>query len=91
MFKKYTFHVDDGHAWLRVPIEDLRELGLLKRISRFSFIAKSLGYAFLEEDGDTALFVEAATAKGWSIEWDEIDEGSESLVRSLPGFKRNEF
>ena len=50
---KYTFISDPGHAWLRVPLAEIRGLD----ISSFSF--RDANYAYLEEDLDAGTFMRA--------------------------------
>ena len=58
---KYKFIADPGHGWLEVPIKELIELGIVEKISPYSYIKGE--FAYLEEDCDATEF---AKAKGWS-------------------------
>ena len=58
--KKYRFIADSGHAWLEVPIEELKTLGIADKISTYSYMNN--GMAYLEEDCDAPVF---AAAKKW--------------------------
>jgi len=60
MSKRYTHHQDPGHGWLEVPRAELDVLGLLPKISAYSY--QNGEQVFLEEDRDMALF---GDAKGW--------------------------
>jgi hypothetical protein len=51
---RYHFYTDGGHGWLRVPLEELKELGIEKKISSYSYKDKVFGY--LEEDLDLSTF-----------------------------------
>lgn len=64
-----TFHSDPGHGWLAVPKKLLRELGVAGKISSCSY--QSGDMAFLEEDGDASVFVEAAQTAGVQIKFVE--------------------
>jgi hypothetical protein len=64
--KMYTYMTDPGHGWLSVPYSDLEELGLVDKISPYSYMNASR--VFLEEDGDMSMFLEAAARAGWKIE-----------------------
>ena len=55
----YMFFADPGHAWLRVPISALDALDIRHRISRYSYISADLSTAYLEEDSDAPMFLEA--------------------------------
>ena len=61
----YTFHEDPGHGWLEVPMEDLRELGVVGKITSCSY--RKGDTAYLEEDLDCSTFAKAAKAAGWTI------------------------
>ena len=58
---------DSGHGWARVPLELLNWLGLLDRITPFSYLRG--GYAYLEEDCDLTVFAEACRSAGLPIEF----------------------
>jgi hypothetical protein len=54
----YKFITDAGHGWLSVPLEDIRKLGIADQISSYSYITHTRAY--LDEDSDAAIFLEAA-------------------------------
>ena len=64
-----TFISDPGHGWLRVPVTDIAALGIEGDLSPYSFISictephQSGKFAYLEEDDDCAVFVQACKAK----------------------------
>jgi hypothetical protein len=53
----YVFFTDPGHGWLRVKLAELVALGIAEKISRFSYMHG--GYAYLEEDCDAGVFLQA--------------------------------
>ena len=55
--QKYRFISDPGHGWLEVPIEELLDLGIWDKISGYSY--QKGGMAYLEEDCDAPLFIDA--------------------------------
>jgi len=57
MAAKYRFIEDPGHAWLEVPRAELVELGILEKVSQYSYQHGDMVY--LEEDCDAGLFVDA--------------------------------
>lgn len=63
--KTYKFFEDPGHGWARVPLADLRTLGVAHRISRCSYTDST--YAYLEEDCDLATFMHFAKKAGWNV------------------------
>ena len=61
----YHFYSDPGHGWLRVPREELRELGIESKISKYSYQKGS--FVYLEEDCDAPEFINALSeARGVS-------------------------
>ena len=59
--KTYIFHTDPGHGWLAVPYKDLVELNIQDKISDYSYSKGATAY--LEEDCDAAVFINAYKAK----------------------------
>lgn len=57
MQKTFTFYSDPGHGWMKVHRQDLRTLGLILKISPYSYMRGD--YAYLEEDLDASVFIEA--------------------------------
>jgi hypothetical protein len=55
--KKYHFFSDAGHGWVKVPIADLKVLGIADKISGCSL--QRGDFAYLEEDCDATLFGKA--------------------------------
>jgi hypothetical protein len=55
--KVFIWHVDPGHAWLKVKRNDLIALGIAEDISVYSY--RRGEYAYLEEDCDAGIFVAA--------------------------------
>ena len=91
-----TFVSDPGHGWLRVPLVDIAALEIESDISACSFIdtriepRRSGGFAYLEEDCDCAVFVQACKAK--NIPMPTIKEKYvEYFNRNRPGFGDPQF
>lgn len=86
---KLLFIEDAGHGWLRVPVAELIELGLVQAISAFSYISPSRKWAYLEEDCDVERYL---VAKGWGKdEWAnniKRQHSTRSAVRGYDSFKR---
>jgi hypothetical protein len=59
--KTYKLHTDPGHGWLAVRCKELAELGIADKITSFSYVKGEMAY--LEEDLDLAVFVDAYRAK----------------------------
>jgi hypothetical protein len=54
---KLNWMVDPGHAWLVVELSELDALGIRDKISSYSYKKDNLAY--LEEDCDAAIYIEA--------------------------------
>ena len=61
MQKTYILHSDPGHGWLAVKAKELQELGILEKITPYSYMNGKTVY--LEEDCDLSTFFEAYRAK----------------------------
>lgn len=61
---KFLFLSDGGHGWLRVPLAVIREETpeLIEKITKYSYMNSR--YAYLEEDQDAPLFLNALKEKG---------------------------
>lgn len=63
--KVVQVYSDSGHAWAKVELKELYELGLLGEISCFSYVRQQKltsglkVYAYLEEDCDLAKYIDA--------------------------------
>lgn len=66
---RLRFCSDPGHGWLVVPLELLDRLGLLDRITSYSYIRG--GNAYLEEDCDCSTFLAAAKGAGLAVTFQE--------------------
>ena len=62
MKTNYIFHSDPGHAWLAVKKAELKRLKIDFMISSFSYMNGETAY--LEEDRDAEVFLNAKKAKG---------------------------
>ena len=63
--KTYNFVQDFGHGWVEVPLKDVKQSGVLKDITLYSY--KNNKYAYLEEDLDAQTFLLAMESKGYTI------------------------
>lgn len=81
----YSFHSDAGHGWVKVPKRELKQLGIFDKITPYSY--QKGDFAYLEEDNDATLFVNARLAMGYPRpEWNEIDDGDSSPIRNYAPF-----
>ncbi len=84
MKRNLTFHNDPGHGWLEVPLADISTLGVADDITACSYQDET--NAYLEEDLDAAVYLQAARAAGWTIDTEDHYVDGDSFVRSLPGY-----
>jgi hypothetical protein len=87
MKKVITIYSDPGHAWGKVLRSELKELGILDKISAFSYQRKC--HVYLEEDCDLQLYVNALKDKGIELRFKEsFTKGHRrSKIRSYDSFK----
>lgn len=77
---KRTFYSDPGHAWLCVNYAELEELGIQDKISAWSY--RNYDLAYLEEDCDASVYINAVNKKGYTVEFVEKNINQESPIRS---------
>ena len=81
----YTFYSDPGHGWLAVPMNEINKLGIVNKISRYSYLND--GMAYLEEDCDFEVFFNAYVNKhGVSPKWKSITLNNNCAVRRYARF-----
>lgn len=73
----YNYYTDPGHGWLKVTIDELKELNILDQISSYSYTRKNNVY--LEEDCDMGIFMKA---KPNAIKLKEHYSNKSSKIRS---------
>ncbi len=59
--KTYVFHSDSEHGWLAVKRSELDALGVIDKITPYSYTKG--GTVYLEEDCDASAFFDAYVAK----------------------------
>ena len=90
----YIFTSDPGHGWLRVPVAELKEMGIADKISPYSYISENGRFAYLEEDRDFSTFimhrvptVDANVRREWinaNIKFKNVER---TTIRELPSYK----
>jgi len=75
---RHEFFEDGQHGWLKVSKSRLKQLGLLDKISSYSYMRK--GYVFLEEDVDLSLYVSAL------LELDKVERETPEYLVFMRGF-----
>lgn len=80
---KLTWICDPGHGWLVVPLEELRALNIVDRISRYSYLKD--GLAYLEEDCDASVYLKAIN-HNW-LESNITHLNNDAPCRNFPSFR----
>jgi hypothetical protein len=62
MQKSFDVYSDPGHGWCKVPFSVLRDLGIVEKITCYSY--QRNGFAYLEEDCDLSTLVIALRERG---------------------------
>lgn len=79
-----NFYEDPGHGWLAVPLELLDRLGLVDRVSCYSYLRGRL--AHLEEDCDYALFAAAMRDRGLVFHVKQHHTDNRSRIRGYASY-----
>ena len=80
------WHSDPGHAWMAVPADEIRNLGIADQISGFFYLSQ--GIAYLEEDCDAPRFIHAARSAGIGFDPSlEIRHEGDAPIRSMGRFR----
>jgi len=79
-----TFHEDPGHGWLEVPFIELVYLGVAGKISTCSYMHH--GKAYLEEDNDAGIYLDALNALNIEYEFNTIHKDN-TPIRNYPYYR----
>jgi hypothetical protein len=82
---KIKHYQDPGHGWLAVKIDLIRKLGIMGKVSLYSYVKGQTAY--LEEDCDASVFLEAAKAAGYDVEIIRKNTNKSSPIRSYSCFR----
>lgn len=83
----FEYMQDSGHGWLKVPKAMVEAFGVSGRVSNYSYMDRE--YAYLEEDCDMPLFLQAVEAQGYRISL--VDSYHEDdRVRGLSRYQEGE-
>lgn len=82
MRKQFTVTVysDPGHAWAKVKKDVLINLGIADKVSSYSY--QRGDYAFLEEDCDLSLLMQALRVRGTTLRFIEKHTDNQSRIRN---------
>ena len=78
------FFSDPGHGWLEVDMVHIIVLGLADKISDYSYMRED--FAYLEEDCDEGLFLDAAKEAGIKVNCISHYTNTDSEIRSYARF-----
>lgn len=81
---KFNFYSDGGHGWVKVKIALLKKLGILEKITSYSYMRGE--YAYLEEDCDFSTFILALRAKGIEPQFIDHHANKSSRIRNYQHF-----
>jgi hypothetical protein len=77
---KYLYFQDPGHGWVKVSKQELTRLGILDKISFYSYSRKD--YVYLEEDLDLGTFFGAKAVRNERVELVHRHTNKPSKIRS---------
>lgn len=83
---KYAFYTDNLNGWLKVPIEEIKQLGLLKEISNKSYVSACHKFAFLNKNVDAETFVIETIAAGWFESFKAVERCTSLFYSAPPNF-----
>ncbi len=81
MNRKYQYISDPGHGWLKVPMEEVKDL----KISSCSYM--HAGYSYLEEDCDAQTFLDHLLEQGDTAEFTQIYQKN-TPIRGYETYRR---
>ena len=74
---------------MKVLIEEINQLAITQDISSSSYISACGKYAFLEEDQDAQIFINAILAADWFRDFDAVDRCTKTFHTDFPSFIRS--
>jgi hypothetical protein len=80
----YRYIQDPSHGWIEVPLEELENIAY--KISRYSYMNRKTGKAYLEEDCDAAIFIKKLKDTDTPYEIKEVHQ-EHTFIRNLPRFE----
>ena len=87
MKTKFHYVQDPGHGWLKVPVSELERLEIADQISEYSYLKN--GMAYLEEDCDMLVFMNARAQRNEAVELVEFTRNRQSRIRNYPAYVAN--
>lgn len=81
---KIHVYSDPGHGWGKVKISILKDLGILEKITSYSYMRGE--FAYLEEDCDLTTLVLTLRAKGIEPKFIDHHANKSSRIRNYQHF-----
>lgn len=82
---KINIFSDSSHGWAEVKLSELDRLGITQKISRYSYVKGET--AFLEEDCDLAVYLDALRAAGEAFTFEEHHTIGDSFIRGYNAYR----
>lgn len=82
---KINIFSDSSHGWAEVKLSELDRLGITQKISRYSYVKGET--AFLEEDCDLAVYLDALRAAGEAFTFEEHHTNGDSFIRGYNAYR----
>jgi len=78
------YYQDPGHGWVKIKLAKLKELGIEKEISYFSYMRGE--HAYLEEDCDLNRLYQACDKQGIELRLREHHSDRDSKIRNYQSY-----
>lgn len=82
---RITIYNDPSHGWAAVAVSELKFLGIAEKISGYSYIKGET--AFLEEDCDLPIYLDALRANGTEFTFSEHHTNGDSFIRGYNAYR----
>lgn len=84
--RNFDFYADPGHGWMKTPLKLIKSFGVEDKISSYSFMRGN--FAYLEEDCDAGVVIDALKANAISIKVHNYCGDKRSKIRNYTSFDR---
>lgn len=84
---KLKHYSDAGHGWLAVKRSVLVSLKLIDLVTNYSYVSKSGGTVYLEEDQDASTLIKVLKQLNIVYSIESVDHGDRSYIRNLKRFE----
>jgi len=87
--KTIIVYSDPGHGWGKASRLELVKLGILEKISGYSYQRKE--WVYLEEDCDMSLYIDTLKNCGFEVKFNNHLTNLQSRIRSFDSFEINQI